>query len=240
MASYYTTLHLLNKHAESSLKETPIIWLPDDFQGPFPSPRLALLEPDGLLAAGGNLKADTILQAYRQGIFPWYSGNQPILWWSPNPRCVLYPEKLHISRSLKKTLNKASCTRKENTAFRQVILECAVPREYDDNQQPGTWITEAMIEAYCDLHEMGHAHSIECWQDNKLVGGIYGLQIGQVFFGESMFTRAKDASKIAMTHLCETQNIRLIDVQVYSEHLESLGAECIDRHDFIRELDTYC
>jgi leucyl/phenylalanyl-tRNA--protein transferase len=222
------------------LKDPPIIWLPEDFCGPFPSPDLALLEPDGLLAAGGNLKPETLLQAYKQGIFPWYSGNQPILWWSPNPRCVLYPEKLHISRSLKRTLNQQPYTIKENTAFRQVILECAVPREYDENEAPGTWITDAMIEAYCLLHEMGHAHSIECWQQDKLVGGIYGLQIGQVFFGESMFTRVKDASKIAMVHLCETRKNWLIDAQVYSEHLESLGAECIDRYDFIQELNTYC
>jgi len=222
------------------LKEPPIIWLPEDFQGPFPSPDLALLEPDGLLAAGGNLKPDTILQAYRQGIFPWYSQNQPILWWSPNPRCVLYPEKLHISRSLQRTLNKSPYTIKENTAFRQVIQQCAAPREDGDNEQPGTWITGAMMDAYCVLHETGHAHSIECWQHNKLVGGIYGLQIGHIFFGESMFTRAKDASKIAMVHLCQSRKNRLIDAQVYSEHLESLGAENIDRYDFLGELDTYC
>ncbi len=222
------------------MKEPPVIWLAEDFRGPFPSPNLALLEPDGLLAAGGNLKADTLLQAYRQGIFPWYSQNQPILWWSPNPRCVLYPEKLHISRSLKRTMNKTPYTIKENTAFRQVIQECAAPREDSDNEQPGTWITGAMMDAYCVLHEMGHAHSIECWQGNKLVGGIYGLQIGQVFFGESMFTRAKDASKIAMVHLCQSRENRLIDAQVYSEHLESLGAENIGRYDFLRKLDTYC
>ena len=222
------------------LKEPPIIWLPEDFQGPFPSPNLALLEPDGLLAAGGNLKPDTLLQAYKQGIFPWYSGNQPILWWSPNPRCVLYPEKLHISRSLQRTLNKAPYAIKENTAFKQVVLECAAPREDNDNEHPGTWITDAMVDAYCDLHKMGHAHSIECWQDNKLVGGIYGVKLGQVFFGESMFSRMKDASKVAMVHLCENHKYRLIDAQVYSEHLESLGAECIDRYDFIQELNTYC
>lgn len=243
-ASYCTTPHLLNKHTKSRLKEPPIIWLPEDFQGPFPSPSLALLEPDGLLAAGGNLKPDTLLQAYKQGIFPWYSSNQPILWWSPNPRCVLYPEKLHISRSLRRTLNKAPYTIKENTLFKQVMLECAAPRETEDNETTGTWITKTMIDAYYELHIMGHAHSIECWQDDKLVGGIYGLQIGHVFFGESMFSRAKDASKVAMVYLCETQinrpKPRLIDVQVYSEHLETLGAECIDRYDYIHELDTYC
>lgn len=226
------------------MKKPPIIWLPENFQGPFPSPDLALLEPDGLLAAGGNLKPDTLLQAYKQGIFPWYSQNQPVLWWSPDPRCVLYPEKLHISRSLKRTLNQAPYTIRENTAFEQVMIECAAPRETDNKETTGTWITEAMIEAYCELHELGHAHSIECWQENKLVGGIYGLQIGQVFFGESMFSHTKDASKVAMVYLCETQKprpkLKLIDAQVYSEHLESLGAECIDRYDFIQQLTRYC
>lgn len=240
MVSYYAVPRLLNKQVGPRLKEPPIIWLPEDFQGPFPSPELALQVPDGLLAAGGNLKPDTLLQAYKQGIFPWYSGNQPILWWSPNPRCVLYPEKLHISRSLKKTLNKNPYTMKENTAFKQVIHECSAPRVTSDNESPGTWITNDMMDAYCELNKLGYAHSIECWQDNKLVGGIYGVKLGDVFFGESMFSRAKDASKVAMVHLCECQKNRLIDVQVYSEHLKSMGAECIDRNNFIKELNTYC
>lgn len=222
------------------LKEPPIIWLPEDFQGHFPSPDLALLDPDGLLAAGGNLKPETILQAYKQGIFPWYSLNQPILWWSPNPRCVLYPEDLHISRSLRRTLNQSPYNIQENTAFKQVMLECAAPRTTDDNEPSGTWITSDMIDAYCELHELGFAHSIECWQDNNLVGGIYGLQIGQVFFGESMFSRKKDASKVAMVHLCQNHKLRLIDAQVYSDHLETLGARCIDRYDFIKQLNDYC
>lgn len=222
------------------MKEPPIIWLPEDFQGEFPSPDLALLEPDGLLAAGGNLKPDTLLQAYKRGIFPWYSQSQPILWWSPNPRCVIYPEKLHISHSLRRTLNKAPYTIRENTAFKQVMLECALPRKITNSELPGTWITVEMTDAYCKLHEMGHAHSIECWHDNNLVGGIYGLQIGQVFFGESMFSRMKDASKVAMVHLCRNRKIKLIDAQVHSEHLESLGAECIDRDDYIQQLNTYC
>ena len=222
------------------MKEPPIIWLPEDFHGPFPSPNLALLEPDGLLAAGGNLNPDTLLQSYKQGIFPWYSENQPILWWSPNPRCVLYPEKLHISRSLKRTLNQRRFTVHKDTAFKRVIHECASPRKTNDGETTGTWITDEMIDAYCKLHELGFAHSIECWQDNELVGGIYGLQLGQVFFGESMFSRKKDASKVAIVHLCETHKLRLIDAQVHSEHLESLGAQCIDRYDFIQELASYC
>jgi len=220
------------------LEEPPIIWLPDDFKGPFPSPDLALIEPDGLLAAGGNLNPDTLLQAYKQGVFPWYSDNQPILWWSPNPRCVLYPDKLHISRSLKRTLNQSPYAIKQNTAFKQVMIECAVPREIN-GETTGTWITGEMIDAYCLLHEQGHAHSIECWLEDKLVGGIYGIKMGKIFFGESMFSRDKDASKVAMVYLCQNKNIRLIDAQVYSEHLESLGAETIDRCDFLQELDRY-
>lgn len=222
------------------MKEPPIIWLPEDFQGPFPSPSLAMLDPDGLLAAGANLKPETLIQAYKQGIFPWYTENQPILWWSPNPRCVLYPEDLHISRSLKRTLNQSPYNIRENTAFKQVMHECAMPRATDTDELSGTWITPEMITAYCVLHEQGFAHSIECWQQDKLVGGIYGIQIGRVFFGESMFSRKRDASKVAMVHLCETRELRLVDAQVYSEHLETLGARCIDRYDFIQQLNTYC
>lgn len=222
------------------MDDAPVIWLPDDFEGPFPSTNLALIEPDGLLAAGGNLNPETLLQAYRQGIFPWYSDGQPVLWWSPNPRCVLFPDKLHISRSLRKTLNKTQYRIKQNTAFRQVILECAAPRASQSNEPVGTWITAEMIEAYCTLHQLGHAHSVECWIDDELVGGIYGVQIGQVFFGESMFSRMKDASKVAMVYLCQQIKPELIDAQVYSEHLESLGADNIDRYDFLQLLAAHC
>ncbi|MGB5398357.1 MAG: leucyl/phenylalanyl-tRNA--protein transferase [Gammaproteobacteria bacterium] len=215
--------------------EPPIIWLPDEFSGVFPSTRLALLEPDGLLAAGGNLKPATILQAYSQGIFPWYSDDQPILWWSPNPRCVLLPQKFHISRSFRRTLNKQPFEIRVDTAFRDVMLACAESRP----DQESTWITDEMLDAYCSLHDMGYAHSVECWQSNRLVGGIYGLQLGAVFFGESMFSRMKDASKVALHHVCSVIKPALLDAQVYSPHLESLGAELIEREDFIRLLQAH-
>jgi leucyl/phenylalanyl-tRNA--protein transferase len=218
------------------MSDTPIIWLADGFTGPFPPTKLALSEPDGLLAAGGNLEPETLLQAYKQGIFPWYNDDQPILWWSPALRCVLYPEKMHISRSLKRTLNKNLFEIKMNTAFKKTMLACAKPRK----NERGTWINQDMIEAYCTLHELGHAHSIECWFENRLVGGVYGVQIGQIFFGESMFSRMKDASKVAMVYICNTIKPALIDAQVYSKHLESMGAENIDRDDFEQLLKQYC
>lgn len=217
------------------MEDAPLLWLPDDFSGPFPSPRLALLDPDGLLAAGGNLNPKTILQAYSQGIFPWYSGDQPILWWSPNPRCVLFPEKFHVSRSFRRSLNQHSFEIRRDTAFREVMLACAEPRA----DQNGTWITDKMLAAYCRLHEIGYAHSIECWLNDTLVGGIYGIQLGDVFFGESMFSRVKDASKIVMHHICSVQRPALIDAQVHSPHLETLGAEMIDREDFQRLLGQH-
>ena len=217
------------------MNDTPI-YLPDNFSGPFPSVQFALTEPDGLLAVGGNLKPETLLQAYSQGIFPWYSDDQPILWWSPNPRCVLYPKKLKISRSLKKTLNKNIYEIKVDTAFREVMQACAAPRKNDE----GTWIDNDMLQAYYKLHELGYAHSIECWNNNELVGGLYGIEIGHVFFGESMFSKQTDASKVALEYLCNTRNPKLIDVQVYSEHMESLGAELIDREKFIEQVNSYC
>ena len=218
-----------------SRSEPPIIWLSDNFKGPFPSPTLALVEPDGLLAAGGNLKAETLIQAYSQGIFPWYSHDQPILWWSPNPRCVLYPQQFHISRSFKRTLNKKPFEIKTNTAFREVMLACAQPRP----DQPETWITTEMITAYSELHRQHKALSVECWHNDELVGGIYGVKLGNVFFGESMFSKEKDASKVAMHHICKTIKPHLIDAQVHSDHLMSLGAEMIDREVFIGELEKH-
>lgn len=218
-----------------SLSEPPIIWLAPNFEGPFPSPALALIDPDGLLAAGGNLEVKTLLQAYSQGIFPWYSDGQPILWWSPNPRCVLYPEKFHISRSFKRTLNKNPFEIRTNTAFREVMIACAQPRL----DQPETWIMPEMIEAYDSLFLQGKALSVECWYENKLVGGIYGVKLGNIFYGESMFSKMKDASKVAIHHICNTIKPHMIDVQVYSSHMESLGANMIDREDFICELEKH-
>lgn len=210
-----------------------ILWLEDSkFQ--FPNVNTAHEEPDGLLAASERLTAELVIDAYRKGIFPWYSAGQPVLWWSPNPRCVLYPEKFHISRRLKRTLNNKPFEIKTNTAFKQVMLACAAPRKNIDNKEEiGTWITPAMIDVYCQLHETGVAHSIECWFDGKLVGGMYGLMLGNIFFGESMFSKMNDASKVALFHLCSTIKPFMIDVQVHSRHLESLGAEVIDRQDFV-------
>ncbi|MDH5388197.1 MAG: leucyl/phenylalanyl-tRNA--protein transferase [Gammaproteobacteria bacterium] len=204
-------------------------YLTENFSGPFPDAKLALEEPDGLLAVGGNLKAETLLQAYSQGLFPWYSDDQPILWWSPNPRCVLHPNKLKISRSLKKTINKKIYEIRVNTAFRQVMQACAAPRK----DEAGTWIDNDMLQAYCQLHELGHAHSIECWNNDELVGGLYGIKIGDMFFGESMFSKQTDASKVALEYLCNTIKPKLIDVQVHSEHMASLGTEMIGRDKFI-------
>lgn len=211
-----------------------IVWLEDN-NYEFPPVECALTEPDGLLAAGGLLSPEILLKAYRQGIFPWYSKGQPILWWSPDPRCVLFPEQLKISRSLRKTLNKKLFEIRQDTAFRDVMLNCARPRKDD----AGTWITHEMLHAYCHMHELGYAHSVECWQDDKLVGGLYGMVIGKMFFGESMFSLRPDASKVALEYLCNTLKPKLIDVQVYSKHMESLGAEMIPRARFIELLTKY-
>ncbi len=212
-----------------------LVWLEDhDYE--FPPVEQALTDPDGLLAAGGLLSPKMLLKAYRQGIFPWYSQGQPVLWWSPDPRCVLFPTKLRISRSLRKTLKKQLFAIRQDTAFREVMLQCAQPRKGDS----GTWITHEMLEAYCQMHEFGYAHSIECWQENELVGGLYGMSLGDVFFGESMFSNRPDASKVALEYLCHKIQPKLIDVQVYSEHMERMGAEMIPRTQFIEYLKEYC
>ena len=212
-----------------------IVWLEDN-NYEFPPVEQAFTEPDGLLAAGGSLSPQILLKAYRHGIFPWYSQGQPVLWWSPDPRCVLFPEKLKISRSLRKTLNKNLFVIKQDTAFRDVMLNCAKPRK----DEAGTWITRDMLQAYSHMHELGYAHSIECWQDNVLVGGLYGMSLGEIFFGESMFSKVPDASKVALEYLCNTTKPKLIDVQVYSKHMECLGAKMIPRTEFIKYLDRYC
>jgi leucyl/phenylalanyl-tRNA--protein transferase len=199
----------------------------------FPPPRLA--SPEGLLAIGGDLRVERLLEAYRHGIFPWYSAGQPILWWSPDPRMVLVPEKLKLSRSLRKTLRSDRIRVTLDRQFRNVMQACAAPRP----DQNGTWITAEMIAAYAQLHEAGYAHSVETWIDSDLVGGLYGVALGSMFFGESMFARATDASKVAFVHLVrqlQAWNFTLIDCQVTTAHLASLGAEEIPRADFLHRL----
>lgn len=203
----------------------------------FPDPEYALDEPNGLLAIGGDLEPDRILAAYRQGIFPWYETGQPILWWSPDPRMVLFPFELHISRSLRKAVKKTTLRITADHDFQAVIAACAERRPYAS----GTWITPEMEKAYIRLHEMGIAHSVEAWQDERLVGGLYGLSQGAVFYGESMFNRQDNASKIAFACLVkqlEKQDYDLIDCQVASSYLASFGAREIPRGQFRRLLDT--
>jgi leucyl/phenylalanyl-tRNA--protein transferase len=214
-----------------------IPWLPRERPDvPFPPVETALTEPNGLLAAGGDLSPERLILAYRQGIFPWYSEGQPILWWSPDPRAVLFPEHLHVSRRLTRTLRRAPYEITLDEDFIGVIRGC---RDAPRKQGPGTWIVPEMLSAYCRLHELGYARSVECWQEGRLVGGIYGVALGRVFFGESMFSLAPDASKIALVHLARSDRYRLIDCQQTSEHLTRLGAECIPRNEFIRLLSTY-
>lgn len=193
--------------------------------------------PEGLLAVGGDLRPERLLEAYRRGIFPWYNPGEPILWWSPDPRAVLFPEKLHVPRSLKKTLRSNIFRVTLDTCFRQVMEQCAGPRpQYPEG---GTWITDDMLDAYTRLHELGHAHSVETWQNGHLVGGLYGVAIGCAFFAESMFTRVDDASKVALVRLVQqlqTWNFRLIDCQQSSPHVMRFGAEEIPRSDFIDQL----
>ena len=205
----------------------------------FPDVALALRDPDGLLAVGGDLSPERILAAYRRGIFPWYSEGQPILWWSPDPRAVLFPERLKISRSLRKVLNKDRFQITFDKAFPRVVAGCAAPRKGEE----GTWITPGMAEAYRRLHERGAAHSVECWEGDELVGGLYGVAIGRVFFGESMFSRRSDASKVAFVHLVRMLRrweYDLIDCQVATRHLASLGAVTVPRERFIRMLRRLC
>ncbi len=214
-------------------------WLSPHYPDWFPDVEEALGDPDGLLALGGDLSISRLLAAYRHGIFPWYSDEQPILWWSPDPRSVLFPGALKISRSLRKSLKKGHFRITFDTAFAEVMQQCALPRR----DGLGTWITAEMQDAYRQFHEAGHAHSVEAWYDDQLVGGLYGVALGKVFFGESMFARMNDASKIAFVTLVahlRTWDFRLIDCQVETEHLNSLGAQNIPRQEFTRYLDTYC
>lgn len=199
----------------------------------FPDISMAETEPNGLLAIGGDLSRERLLSAYRHGIFPWYSIGQPILWWSPAPRMVLFPGEFHVSRSLRKSMRKRGYEISIDNAFEAVIRACAEPRD----QHPGTWLVADMIDAYIGLHAGGHAHSFEVWHDGQLIGGTYGIALGQIFFGESMFSRQSDASKIALAALTElalSHPFQLVDCQVYTGHLASLGAREIAREDFRR------
>lgn len=216
-----------------------IPWLgPDD---PFPPVEQAAAEPNGLLAAGGDLSVARLVEAYGRGIFPWFNEDQPILWWSPDPRMVLFPAALKVSRSLAKTLRNSRFEVRADTAFRDVILSCRMPRGGRD----GTWITAPMVEAYCELHRHGIAHSAETWLDGELVGGLYGVALGRAFFGESMFMRATDASKVALATLVrqlELWDFGLVDCQMNTAHLASFGASEIPRAEFthrLRELIHY-
>ena len=266
-----------------------IPWLTDD--SPFPPVGRALISPDGLLAAGGNLSAPRLLEAYRSGIFPWFNPEEPILWWSPDPRMVLIPGELRVSRSLARMLRNGPIEVRCDTAFEQVMRGCAAPRiknragmpggrdtllikplairlgepttlaeslvmaePADGSDRPaalsapegsasafqgGTWIGEDMIKAYCLLHQQGYAHSVETWLDGKLVGGLYGVSIGRMFYGESMFSDVSNASKIALAHLArqlERWQFGMIDCQMYTSHLASLGAREIPRNEFIASL----
>jgi len=201
----------------------------------FPPLELALRSPNGLLAAGGDLSAERLLAAYRRGIFPWFSAGEPILWWSPDPRMVLFPEEFKISNSLRKTLRNARYEVRADTSFEQVMRACAAPRQGAN----GTWIHEEMIAAYCELHRRGYAHSVETWIDGELAGGLYGMALGRMFYGESMFSRRTDASKIALAHLSaqlEKWDFGIIDCQMKTSHLASLGAREIPRDEFITRL----
>ena len=217
-----------------------VAWLnPDDPPDAFPPLENATREPDGLLAAGGDLSVQRVLYAYRNGIFPWYDEGQPILWWSPDPRCVMQPRDLHVSRRLRRELMKSVLQLTFNQSFAEVIRACAEPRP----SQMGTWITPDMLAAFDNLHAQGWAHSIEVRNDGALVGGLYGLAIGRVFFGESMFSRQSNASKAAMLGLCNVARskvFQLIDCQVVSKHLISMGAAPISRQDFKHLLTKLC
>ncbi|HBX49556.1 MAG: leucyl/phenylalanyl-tRNA--protein transferase [Bacteroidetes bacterium RIFOXYA12_FULL_35_11] len=200
----------------------------------FPDPDTA--SRDGLLCWGGDLSPATLLQAYSKGIFPWFNDDEPILWWSPNPRFILFPDKLKVSKSLQKTIRENKYEIRFDTAFRDVVEHCKNVSRYD---QLGTWITDDMVEAYCNLHELGFAHSVEAYYEGKLVGGLYGISIGRVFCGESMFHLKSDASKVAFYYLIEfakKHQFHFIDAQTPTTYLASFGAECIPRKKFLKLL----
>lgn len=217
---------------------TELRWLdPDSLD--FPPSHEALDSPNGLLAVGGDLRPDRLLAAYRRGIFPWYEQGQPLLWWSPDPRTVVAPESIHVSRSMRKFLRRTPFRISFDRDFAAVIRACAEPRDYTD----ATWITDEMQRAYLELHRRGMAHSVEVWDDGQLVGGLYGVALGRAFFGESMFSRSSNASKtafIALAHRLRTGGCELIDCQMPTEHLQSLGAREIPRATFLARLQQLC
>lgn len=207
-----------------------IPWL-DPYSTDFPPVSDALDDPNGLLAAGGDLSTQRLIEAYRRGIFPWFNPGEPILWWSPDPRCTLAPAEIHISRSLRKAIRKTEFEITFDQAFTEVVEACAAPRNYSND----TWISDQMLQAYSDLHRRGYAHSVELWQNGELTGGLYGIGMGRLFFGESMFSRATNASKIAFVFFArqlEKWGYALIDCQIENDHLSSLGASTISRKEF--------
>lgn len=214
--------------------QAPLPWLDRDSLA-FPDPATALRVPNGLLAAGGDLRPERLLRAYQLGIFPWFDASQPPLWWTPDPRMVLFPDELHVSRSMRKLLAQTDLRVSSDTDFAAIVAACAEPRPGAN----GTWITPGMQQAYQALSELGYAHSVEVWDGPELVGGLYGIAMGEVFFGESMFSRISNASKLAFVRLVRALaagGYRLIDCQVANPHLESLGARNIPRREFMRYL----
>ena len=214
---------------------------PEDPPEAFPDPTLALSDLDGLLAVGGDLSSARLLYAYRHGIFPWYHADQPILWWSPDPRAVFFPKDIHISRSLRRRMAHGGYSASFDGAFDDVMVACAGARP--GQPEGGTWISPAMQAAYGELHRLGVAHSVEVWMEGELAGGLYGIALGRVFFGESMFSRRTDASKLALVHLARqlaAWGYALIDCQVHSEHLQSLGSTLLPRRDFLALLQEHC
>jgi len=225
-------------HAYYQLPNGRVTSLDDDCE--FPPLSMALKDPNGLIAIGGDLSAIRLLEAYRQGIFPWFNEDEPVMWWSPSPRMVLFPDELKISNSLRKTLKKQPFEIRFNTSFSAVMTACSNTPRLDKNNNPaGTWISNEMIAAYCELNRLGYAISMESWLDNQLVGGCYGIKIGRMFYGESMFHHVTDASKVAFVHLVkylQTQNVNLIDCQMKTPLLTSFGGREIERDLFIQHL----
>jgi leucyl/phenylalanyl-tRNA---protein transferase len=215
-----------------------IVWLSErDSPQAFPPVERALQEPDGLLAAGGDLSPPRLIEAYRRGIFPWYSRGQPILWWCPDPRAILRPQELKVSRSLAKTIRNRGFETRVDHSFREVLRQCGS----SELRPGGTWLSPEMRAAYLRLHRLGYAHSVETWRGDQLVGGLYGIALGRVFFGESMFSIERDASKVALKRLCDELLLRgyeVIDCQMATAHLLSLGAQLIPRSQFIDALTT--